>query len=351
MIIKRMTMCLAFVVWLLAMPARAENSVAANVAHSIEQYRHMSGLLRDAASPLGEATYSADVLVRDMELSVELNQRERFDVLYRNLQRSFLSPLGLMYCRLDSSFKPLEWKNSSAIDLQCIRVLLDATHKWHNSAWKTTALTMARSLLNYNTYRGILVAGTWWKERSWQFFSIYGPQHTVALASLDVELMRRLQEFMPQWEAVALRSLGILAAGCVGYQVQTVYEVGQGHYDRRVADPDGHLLALFQIAKAGLWPREALAATREKIRTSPFSLGTEAPASVMTGALAAQLLFESGDSVLARSVMNVLERRFSSEYRLGSGLLGEVGRPVSLSGNLLYLVMNNRLEGAVPKLK
>ncbi len=300
---------------------------------SLEEFRAPSGILR--ASP-SEEGFLLEVMLLEMDLRLLLDQREAFDGLADLLDRYFRSPLGVYYIALDSDMEPLAWENRTALDLMACRIFLKAGRKWPQSPYRAKALGLAGQILRYDVMDGLLTEGLRWKERSWQFHSVYSPQPLLKLSSVDLSLLLELQGLSAPWAPVVQRSLGLLMAGAGGEGIQEGYDLKRRRYTGQIKESFQFLVTLCHLTDGGFVPQRAVEGLRRKASMAPLAL---AP-SVGQGAMAALVLSLSGERGLALEVMAALRARFASQE---GALLAPAGEMPSIRDNLIYLIVSERL--------
>ncbi len=323
-------LCLCLLIAAFALPAEA------SVESALEECRSPEGILPEVP---GRRTFSSDVVVQEMKLRLLQGDRVRFDKLCAILVRYFQSPLTLLYTRLDSSLKPLAWENSTGVDLQACRVLLDAAVLWNEESYHAKALKIAGRILRHNVYHDVLIDGATWKERVSQIYSIYEPSYFLNLSIVDVQLLLKLQSLMPRWEPVAQRSLGILLAGSGGEKPRQNYNVEKRHYTSTDVTSTEYMWMMVHLIDGGFVPLRSMDRLLELIGGDPGALVKSENASVASAALAAYVLARTGRHDLSRRTLEAMEAQFGS-----GGLLCDPGKPVSVFDNLLYLSIKEMLE-------
>ncbi len=307
----------------------------ASAEEALEACRAPNGLLPDEP---GGATYSAEVLLREMRLRLARGQRDLFERLFSLMIRHFRSPLLLLYPRLDARLAPVSFENRVALDLQACRLLLEASARWNVPAYREHALKAARRILRFNIYRGVLTEGTSWKERPSGIFTLYEPSRRVRLASIDVRALQLLKENSPEWEAVAQRCLGVLLAGGDLYERGRVYDADRRTYSD--ADAIDGLWIVTRLLDGGLAPLRALDRLEAALSADPRALCRGEDASPAASILAGYALGRAGRSVMARAAFSAMESAFGAD----GGLLRAPGRAPDIGENLLWLTVKELLE-------
>ena len=334
---KKLTVIVAITLIALCAPARAAGNA---VEDALECHRTEIGLIPDA--PLSaEKTYSAEVLVQEMQLRYLQDDRERFDALYALMKKHFRSRLMLLYRRLDAYLTPTECENSVRTDLRACALLMRAGEEWGRPEYTRDGLKAAGRIRKFNVYRDVITHGASWTENRSGIFRINRISHTLRLSDIDIGALQELRERLREWEEVTQRSLGILIAASSDGKAKSAYAIDRRRYEDGNGDATDELLIAYNLTLGGIVPLSTLEDITERLAAAPDLYTAGENASLRAAALAVATLHASGKEDMARALAGRVEKGLATDM----GLLCEKGGTPSAYDNLLWLTVRQTIDG------
>ncbi len=321
----RVRRSLGYIFLLMVLPIHSAQGAFPEWVTEVEEAleKHLQGPEGLYHTNTSDPSYLSETLTLRMELALLRKDKEKFDLLCGYMRKYFLSPLGLLYWKLDFLGKPVEFSNASIDDLRALRVLKKAFSLWEDEKYRNLYALLQDGLFLYNVRDGRLLNGCSWEKRGLlQVYRTFPLSDEFTLSYGDLETLRALGLEDPRWLPVYMGTLGIMSGGLsLGKGTPWTFNIPSEVFSWDKENPINSLIYILSLLRVGFLPREALDTYREEFRSFGSIRDSRGSENIAVYALFSLALNEAGYPQESRRVLDRLES-FLLTFQGYEGLLG-----------------------------